>query len=74
VLGVDELRALGMGALLGVGQGAGHEPRLIAVKLAGWDMASAERRLAIVGKRVCFDYGGISIKPDEKLEERKHDN
>ena len=73
VLGVDEMRALGMGALLGVGQGATHEPRLIAIKLPGWEKASPERRLAIVGKGVCFDSGGISIKPADKMEEMKHD-
>jgi leucyl aminopeptidase len=73
VLGVDEMQALGMGALLGVGQGGGHAPRLIAIKLPGWETAAPERRLAIVGKGVCFDSGGISIKPSEKMEEMKHD-
>jgi leucyl aminopeptidase len=67
------MQDLGMGALLGVGQGATHEPRLIAVRLPGWEKASPERRLAIVGKGVCFDSGGISIKPAEKMEEMKHD-
>ncbi|MDQ6682621.1 MAG: leucyl aminopeptidase [Chloroflexota bacterium] len=73
VLGVDEMRALGMNALLGVGQGAAHEPRLIAIRLPGWERAAADRRLAIVGKGVCFDSGGISIKPADKMEEMKHD-
>jgi leucyl aminopeptidase len=73
VLGVEEMRSLGMGALLGVGQGSSHEPRLIAVRLPGWEKASPERRLAIVGKGVCFDSGGISIKPSERMEEMKHD-
>jgi leucyl aminopeptidase len=73
VLDVPAMQALGMGALLGVGQGATHEPRLIAVKLPGWEHAAPERRLAIVGKGVCFDSGGISIKPAEKMEEMKHD-
>jgi leucyl aminopeptidase len=73
VLEVEQMKALGMGALLGVGQGGAHPPRLIAVKLPGWDKASPERRLAIVGKGVCFDSGGISIKPADKMEEMKHD-
>jgi leucyl aminopeptidase len=73
ILDVPAMEALGMGALLGVGQGASHEPRLIAVRLPGWETASPERRLAIVGKGVCFDSGGISIKPAEKMEEMKHD-
>jgi leucyl aminopeptidase len=72
VLGPTEMQALGMGALLGVGIGAAHEPRLIAVKLPGWQ-AGGDRRLAIVGKGVCFDSGGISLKPPERMEEMKHD-
>jgi len=72
ILGPKEMAALGMGALLGVGQGAAHEPRLIAVKLPGWE-AGGDRRLAIVGKGVCFDSGGISLKPPERMEEMKHD-
>jgi leucyl aminopeptidase len=73
ILDVPAMQALGMGALLGVGQGATHEPRLIAVRLPGWEKAAPDRRLAIVGKGVCFDSGGISIKPAEKMEEMKHD-
>ncbi|HEX6654922.1 MAG TPA: leucyl aminopeptidase [Candidatus Limnocylindria bacterium] len=73
ILDVPAMQELGMGALLGVGQGATHEPRLIAVRLPGWQKAAPERRLAIVGKGVCFDSGGISLKPAEKMEEMKHD-
>ena len=72
VLGPAEMQALGMGALLGVGMGAAHEPRLIAVKLPGWE-TGGDRRLAIVGKGVCFDSGGISLKDPERMEEMKHD-
>jgi leucyl aminopeptidase len=72
ILGPTEMAALGMGALLGVGMGSSHEPRLIAVKLPGWE-AGGDRRLAIVGKGVCFDSGGISLKPPERMEEMKHD-
>jgi leucyl aminopeptidase len=72
VLGPSEMEKLGMGLLLGVGQGATHEPRLVAIKLPGWDDAPG-RRLAIVGKGVCFDSGGISIKPAENMGDMKHD-
>ncbi len=72
ILGPDEMAKLGMGALLGVGQGAAHEPRLIAIKLPGWQ-SGEDRRLAIVGKGVCFDSGGISLKAPERMEEMKHD-
>ncbi len=73
VLDPEQMAALGMGSLLGVGQGATHGPRLIAIKLPGWEKASEDRRLAIVGKGVCFDSGGISIKPADRMEEMKHD-
>ncbi len=72
VLHVPEMRQLGMGALLGVGQGGEHPPCLIGIKLPGWDKAT-DRRLAIVGKGVCFDSGGLSLKPADKMEEMKHD-
>jgi len=72
VLEPKEMEALGMGLLLGVGQGSAHPPRLVAIKLPGWD-AGGDRRLAIVGKGVCFDSGGISIKPSESMGDMKHD-
>jgi leucyl aminopeptidase len=73
VLDPDQMRKLGMGCLIGVGQGAAHGPRLVAVRLPGWETASAERRLAIVGKGVCFDSGGISLKQAEGMGDMKHD-
>ncbi|HEX2221235.1 MAG TPA: leucyl aminopeptidase [Candidatus Limnocylindria bacterium] len=72
VLGPGEMAELGMGALLGVGQGAAHEPRLVGVKLPGWQ-DGGDRRIAVVGKGVCFDSGGISIKPAENMGDMKHD-
>ena len=69
----DQMADLGMGLILGVGQGAAHPPRLIAIKLPGWDAADGGDRLAIVGKGVCFDSGGISIKPAENMGDMKHD-
>jgi leucyl aminopeptidase len=72
VLHVPEMRQLGMNALLGVGQGGEHPPCLIAVKLPGWEQGG-DRRLAIVGKGVCFDSGGLSIKPADRMDEMKHD-
>jgi leucyl aminopeptidase len=72
VLEPGDMERLGMGLLAGVGQGAAHEARMIAVKLPGWD-DGGDRRLAIVGKGVCFDSGGISIKPAENMGDMKHD-
>jgi leucyl aminopeptidase len=72
VLHVPEMRQLGMNALLGVGQGGEHPPCLVAVKLPGWERGG-DRRLAIVGKGVCFDSGGLSLKPADRMDEMKHD-
>jgi leucyl aminopeptidase len=72
ILEPKEMERLGMGLLLGVGQGAAHEPRLIAVKLPGWEKGG-DRRLAIVGKGVCFDSGGLSLKPADGMGDMKHD-
>jgi len=72
ILEPKEMKRLGMGLLLGVGQGAAHEPRLIAVKLPGWEKGG-DRRLAIVGKGVCFDSGGLSLKPADGMGDMKHD-
>jgi leucyl aminopeptidase len=72
VLEPEDMERLGMGCLLGVGQGGGHPPRLIGIKLPGWSNGG-DRRLAIVGKGVCFDSGGISIKPAEGMGDMKHD-
>ena len=71
VLGESEMRALGMGALLGVAQGSARAPRLLAMEwLGGGDGASP---VAFVGKGVTFDTGGISIKPAAGMEDMKWD-
>jgi leucyl aminopeptidase len=72
VLEPDDMERLGMGCLLGVGQGGGNPPRLIGIKLPGWS-DGADARLAIVGKGVCFDSGGLSLKPGEGMGDMKHD-
>jgi leucyl aminopeptidase len=73
VLGVKEMRKLGMGALLGVGQGSAHEPRLVVLDWRGDARAKDKRPLAFIGKGVTFDTGGISIKPAAGMEEMKWD-
>ncbi|GEO80225.1 leucyl aminopeptidase [Pararhodospirillum oryzae] len=71
VLGEPEMRALGMGALLGVAQGSAREPKLV---ILSWNGGPAEQApSAIVGKGVCFDSGGISIKPAGGMEDMKWD-
>ena len=71
VLHPDEMRRLGMGALLGVAQGSAREPRVLVIEWQGG--AKGERPLALVGKGVTFDTGGISIKPAAGMEDMKWD-
>lgn len=71
VLGQKELEEEGLGALLGVAQGSVREPRLIVLEYrGGHDNA---RPVALIGKGVVFDSGGISLKPSEKMDEMKMD-
>jgi leucyl aminopeptidase len=68
VLGAGELAARGMGGLLAVGSGSAHEPRLVRLQ---WGESGP--RVALVGKGVTFDTGGISIKPAADMDEMKYD-
>lgn len=70
----DLMRQLGMGALLGVAQGSVEPPALIVLRYrpAGGTTAGGTH-LALVGKAVTFDSGGISIKPSEGMEKMKYD-
>ena len=72
VLGEPEMGALGMGSLLGVGQGSARESQLVIIRWNGADDKSAQP-IAFVGKGVCFDSGGISIKPADGMEDMKWD-
>lgn len=71
VLGEAQMKKLGMGALLGVGQGSAFESQLVIMEWHGGKKGEAP--LAFVGKGVCFDTGGISIKPAGGMEEMKWD-
>jgi len=73
VLGEDEMRRLGMGALLGVGQGSVRESKLLVMIWEGNGPVSEGCPIAFVGKGVCFDTGGISIKPAGGMEDMKWD-
>ena len=72
ILGEDAMRELGMGALLGVGQGSVRESQLVVIRWNGADDKSAQP-VAFIGKGVCFDTGGISIKPADGMEDMKWD-
>jgi len=71
VLDEDEMEKLGMGSLLGVGQGSSRDSRILAIR---WNGGTAgEAPVAFVGKGVTFDTGGISIKPGPGMEDMKWD-
>lgn len=72
VLGEREMKKLGMGALLGVGQGSERESHLVTMQWNGASDAKA-KPVCFVGKGVTFDTGGISIKPAAGMEEMKWD-
>ena len=71
VLDARAIRREGMGALMGVGQGSIHDPRLLIVEYRGG--ARDEPPIALVGKGVTFDTGGISIKPSNDMWYMKSD-
>ncbi len=71
VLDLKAIKKLGMNALLGVGQGSARDSRVVVMR---WNGGKAgEAPLAFVGKGVCFDTGGISIKPAAGMEDMKGD-
>ena len=63
---------LGMGALLAVGQGSERESRFVVMRWKGHKTKKTPP-VAIIGKGVCFDTGGISIKPAGSMEDMKGD-
>lgn len=71
VLDLKDMKKLGMNALLGVGQGSTRESRVVVMRWNGGRKGDAP--VAFIGKGVCFDTGGISIKPAAGMEDMKGD-
>lgn len=71
VLGEKEMTKLGMGSLVSVGNGSARESQLVVMEWNGGKDGDAP--VAFVGKGVCFDSGGISIKPAAGMEDMKWD-
>ena len=67
----EQVRGLGMGAFLGVAQGSQQPPKFIVLRYNGRN--STEADIALVGKGITFDSGGISIKPTEGMGDMKGD-
>jgi leucyl aminopeptidase len=71
VLGETQMKKLGMGALLGVGQGSRRDSQLVVMRWQG--AAASKKPIAFVGKGVTFDTGGISLKPGAGMADMKWD-
>jgi leucyl aminopeptidase len=71
VLGRKEMEAEGMGSFLCVAQGTPQDPKLIAIEYSGGP--AGQKPVTLVGKGLCFDSGGISIKPAQSMEDMKYD-
>jgi leucyl aminopeptidase len=73
ILDEKQIKKLGMGALLGVGQGSDAPPRLVTMHWQGNPSAKGKHPVALVGKGVTFDTGGYSLKPPSGMERMKYD-
>ncbi len=74
ILAKKELEKGGFGGLLAVGGGSANEPHLIVLEYNGAAGTAAKAPpIALVGKAITFDSGGISIKPSDKMDEMKFD-
>ncbi len=71
VLAPREMEQMGMGAILAVGRGSVHPPRMVLMKYQG-DPGNS-RLLGVIGKGITFDSGGISIKPSENMDRMRYD-
>ena len=71
VLGEEQMKRLGFGALIGVGQGSSRESQLVVMQWNGARKKGAP--IALVGKGVCFDSGGLSLKPGSAMMGMKGD-
>ena len=73
VLDEKKMRKMGMGAIMAVGQGSERQPRMVVMRWKGKGVAKDAKPIALVGKGVTFDTGGISIKPSAGMDEMKMD-
>lgn len=71
VLDEKDMRKLGMGALLAVAKGSAHAPKLVCIEYKGSSKKQAP--VALVGKGITFDTGGISLKPADAMVGMKYD-
>ena len=67
----EEFTAMGMGGLAGVASGTEEPPKFIVLEY--WGNRQDQKPVALVGKGLTFDSGGLSIKPASKMDEMKFD-
>lgn len=70
ILNKDEIEKEGMGAFLAVGRGSVHEPRFIHMK---YSVKNPKKKIALIGKGITFDSGGLDIKPPSSMLNMKDD-
>lgn len=73
VLDEKQLQRGKFGGILAVGQGSAAAPRLIAIEYWGAKNGKKSQPVALIGKAITFDTGGISLKPREQMDEMKFD-
>ena len=73
VYDIDEIEEMGMGAFLGVAKGSIQLPKFIHIKYKGANPKAVQRKIAIIGKGICFDSGGLDIKPPSSMLNMKDD-
>ena len=72
VLNVKEMEELGMEVILGVGKGSIHDPKMIILNYEG-DKSNPENNIAVIGKGITFDSGGLNLKPGMSMRTMKTD-
>ncbi|MBK9618425.1 MAG: leucyl aminopeptidase [Candidatus Obscuribacter sp.] len=70
VMDQTQIEKLGMGSFLGVAKGAKEPPKFIVLK---YNKAKSKKTVALVGKGITFDSGGLSLKPAQSMEHMKYD-
>lgn len=69
----EEIEKMGMGAFLGVARGSSQPPKFIHMHYKGSNQKLIQRKIAIIGKGICFDSGGLDLKPPSSMLNMKDD-
>ena len=69
----EDIEKMGMGAFLGVARGSSEPPKFIHIRYKGSNQKLIQRKVALIGKGICFDSGGLDIKPPASMLNMKDD-